>query len=174
MLKKIMDFIRNIIGNSEHNDNSKNQTFNFKGNKGPIYVSNNNIDKNVENKTKNNSKKYDDVLGVKARKILKNAVESNVFFYTDNNDDGKLFCGNLIIDLFNIGIKEKTDWIGAIEELENNGYIIGDKYNYGFYDDDCFDNSFEVTKKGFDFYENYYKNRKFSELTFDIVDEWED
>lgn len=146
-LKKIINFVKNIIRGKVYNNYSKKQTLIIKGNNAPVYILDNGIDKDEGAKNVN-----DDLLSEKSKKILCEAVQNNGFIYTDDNDKGKIFCGSLKIDLFNMNISEKTEWISAIEELENKGYIIGSKYNYGFYDDDSFENSFEVTKKGFDYF----------------------
>ncbi len=96
-----------------------------------------------------------DFISEKAKKILFSCIDKDGFMYTENSKYQQEFiCGTLKLNFGEISIREKAEWISAIEELEKKGYIVGHKENSSFYDDD-FDNTYEVMKKGFDYYDKH-------------------
>lgn len=74
--------------------------------------------------------------------------------YTENSKYQQEFiCGTLKLNFGEISIREKDEWIKCHRRIREKGYIVGHEENSSFYDD--FDTTYEVMKKGFNYYDKH-------------------
>ena len=91
----------------------------------------------IGNIESNTNKISTDFISEKAKELLFSSIDKDGFMYTENgNYQQEFICGTLKLNFGEISIREKAEWISAIEELEKKGYIVGHKENSSFYDDD--------------------------------------